>query len=80
MPRILVGGGNGQPKGNRMLHYERKTVNTGNLLASVRNMSGRNSIREPERAVTVDLIGAEESTRILTPLRAPIPQDDASRG
>ena len=43
MPRILVGGGNGQPKGNRMLHYERKTVNTGNLLASVRNMSGRNS-------------------------------------
>jgi hypothetical protein len=40
VPRILVGGGNGQLKGNRMLHYERKPITTGNLLASVLNMSG----------------------------------------
>ena len=32
VPHILVGGANGQLKGNRHLAYERKTVPTGNLL------------------------------------------------
>jgi hypothetical protein len=40
VPHILVGGANGQLRGNRHLHYERKTVTTGNLLASVLNMYG----------------------------------------
>jgi hypothetical protein len=40
VPHILVGGANGQLKGNRHLHYERKTVPTGNLLVSVLNMYG----------------------------------------
>ena len=35
VPHILVGGANGQLKGNRHLAYERKTVTTGNLLLSV---------------------------------------------
>src|SRR4029453_2059632 len=32
---LLVGGANGQLKGNRHLTYDRKTVTTGNLLLSV---------------------------------------------
>ena len=35
---LLVGGANGQLKGNRHLKYERKTVTTGNLLLSVMDM------------------------------------------
>ena len=40
VPHILVGGANGQLKGNRHLAYERKTVTTGNLLLSVLDMYG----------------------------------------
>ena len=40
VPHILVGGANGQLKGNRHLAYERKTVPTGNLLLSVLDMYG----------------------------------------
>src|SRR6188474_1462052 len=35
---LLVGGANGQLKGNRHLKYDRKTVTTGNLLVSVMDM------------------------------------------
>ena len=38
VPHILVGGANGQLKGNRHLHYGTKTVTTGNLLLSVLDM------------------------------------------
>jgi hypothetical protein len=37
---ILVGGANGQLKGNRHVHYERKTVTTGNLLLNILDMYG----------------------------------------
>jgi hypothetical protein len=40
VPHILVGGANGQLKGNRHLHYDRKTVPTGNLLLSILDMYG----------------------------------------
>ena len=40
VPHILVGGANGQLKGNRHLKYERKTTPTGNLLVSVLDMYG----------------------------------------
>jgi hypothetical protein len=40
VPHILVGGANGQLKGNRHLAYERKTTPTGNLLLSVLQMYG----------------------------------------
>ena len=46
VPHLLVGGANGQLKGNRMLHYERKTGTTGNLLASVLNMYGINADKQ----------------------------------
>jgi hypothetical protein len=35
---LLVGGADGQLKGNRHLKYDRKTVTTGNLLVSVMDM------------------------------------------
>src|SRR6478736_10499041 len=40
VPHILVGGANGQLKGNRHLAYERKTVTSGNLLLSVLDLYG----------------------------------------
>ena len=40
VPHILVGGANGQLKGNRHLHYETKKVTTGNLLLSTLDMFG----------------------------------------
>ena len=40
VPHVLVGGANGQLKGNRALAYERKTVTTGNLLLSVLDLFG----------------------------------------
>ena len=40
VPHILVGGANGQLRGNRHLSYERKTVTTGNLLLSVLDLYG----------------------------------------
>ena len=43
---ILVGGANGQLKGNRHLAYERKTVPTGNLLLSVLDMYGINKDKQ----------------------------------
>jgi hypothetical protein len=38
VPHVLVGGANGKLEGGRHLHYERKTVTTGNLLLSVLDM------------------------------------------
>jgi len=40
VPHILVGGVNGHLQGNRHLHYDRKTVPTGNLLLSVLDLYG----------------------------------------
>ena len=40
VPHILVGGANGQLKGNRHLKYERKSTPTGNLLLSVLSLYG----------------------------------------
>jgi hypothetical protein len=40
VPHILVGGANGQLKGNRHLAYERKTVPTGNLLLTLLDLYG----------------------------------------
>jgi hypothetical protein len=40
VPHFLVGGANGQLKGNRHLAFERKTVPTGNLLLSVLDLYG----------------------------------------
>jgi hypothetical protein len=40
VPHILVGGAGGKLKGNRHLHYERKSVTTGNLLLSLLDMYG----------------------------------------
>ena len=40
VPHILVGGANGQLKGNRHLAYERKTVPSGNLLLSIQDLYG----------------------------------------
>ena len=40
VPHILVGGANGQLKGNRHLAYDRKSVTTGNLLLNVLDMFG----------------------------------------
>jgi len=46
VPHILVGGANGQLKGNRHLHYETKSVTTGNLLLSVLDMYGINKDKQ----------------------------------
>ncbi len=43
---LLVGGANGQLKGNRHLAYERKSVPTGNLLLSVLDMYGINKDKQ----------------------------------
>ena len=40
VPHILVGGAGGQLKGNRHIHFDRKTVTTGNLLLSVMDLYG----------------------------------------
>src|SRR5919204_951919 len=40
VPHILVGGAGGKLKGNRHLHYERKSVTTGNLLLSLLDLYG----------------------------------------
>ncbi len=40
VPHILIGGAQGQLKGDRHLHYETKTVSTGNLLLSILDMYG----------------------------------------
>ncbi len=40
VPHILVGGANGQLRGNRHVAYERKTATTGNLLLNVLDMYG----------------------------------------
>jgi uncharacterized protein DUF1552 len=46
VPHILVGGANGQLKGNRHLKYDRKTVPTGNLLLSVLDLFGINKDKQ----------------------------------
>ena len=40
VPHVLVGGANGKLKGGRHLHYDRKSVTTGNLLLSMLDMYG----------------------------------------
>jgi hypothetical protein len=40
VPHYLIGGINGNLKGGRHLHYERKTITTGNLLLSILDMYG----------------------------------------
>jgi uncharacterized protein DUF1552 len=40
VPHFLIGGMNGKVKGGRHVHYERKTVTTGNLLLSVLDLYG----------------------------------------
>jgi hypothetical protein len=40
VPHILVGGAQGQLKGDRHLHYETKTVTTGNMLLSILDLYG----------------------------------------
>src|SRR5215813_4099701 len=40
VPHYLIGGINGKLKGGRHLHFERKTVTTGNLLLSILDMYG----------------------------------------
>src|SRR6185503_13771858 len=40
VPHFLVGGAGGKLKGNRHLHYERKSVTTGNLLLSLLDLYG----------------------------------------
>jgi hypothetical protein len=42
VPHVLIGGANGQLKGNRHLAYDTKSVTTGNLLLSVLDMYGIN--------------------------------------
>jgi len=46
VPHILVGGANGQLKGNRHLKYERKSTPTGNLLVSVLGLYGIESDKQ----------------------------------
>jgi uncharacterized protein DUF1552 len=46
VPHILMGGANGQLKGNRSIKYERKTVPTGNLLLSVLDLYGINKQKQ----------------------------------
>jgi hypothetical protein len=40
VPHFLIGDANGQLKGGRHIHFERKTVTTGNLLLSILDMYG----------------------------------------
>jgi hypothetical protein len=40
VPHILVGGAGGKLKGDRHLHFETKTITTGNLLLSILGMYG----------------------------------------
>ena len=40
VPHVLVGGAGGRLEGGRHLHYDRKTVTTGNLLLSILDMYG----------------------------------------
>ena len=40
VPHILVGGASGKLQGNRHLHYDRKSVTTGNLLLSLLDLYG----------------------------------------
>ena len=40
VPHILIGGANGKLMGGRHLHYESKTITTGNLLLSILDMYG----------------------------------------
>jgi hypothetical protein len=40
VPHFLIGGLNGKLKGGRHIHFDRKTVTTGNLLLSILNMYG----------------------------------------
>jgi hypothetical protein len=46
VPHILVGGANGQLRGNRHVAYERKTQTTGNLLLNVLDMYGIHQDRQ----------------------------------
>ena len=46
VPHILVGGANGQLKGNRHIAHDRKTITSGNLLLSVLDMYGINKDKQ----------------------------------
>jgi hypothetical protein len=46
VPHYLIGGINGKLKGGRHLHYERKTITTGNLLLSILDMYGINQDKQ----------------------------------
>ena len=54
VPHILIGGANGQLKGNRHLHYERKTVPTGNLLLSVLDLYGIHNEKQGDSTGRLD--------------------------
>jgi len=46
VPHFLIGGINGKLKGGRHIHFDRKTVTTGNLLLSVLDMYGINQDKQ----------------------------------
>jgi len=46
VPHFLIGGMNGKHKGGRHIHFDRKTVTTGNLLLSVLDMYGINQDKQ----------------------------------
>ena len=67
VPHILVGGANGQLKGNRHLAYERKTVTTGNLLLNVLDICGihqETAGRQQRPAGEADSSGAMRNARM----------------
>ena len=46
VPHFLIGGLNGKLKGGRHIHFDRKTVTTGNLLLSILDMYGINQDKQ----------------------------------
>jgi Protein of unknown function (DUF1552) len=46
VPHFLIGGINGRMKGDRHIHFDRKTVTTGNLLLSILDMYGINQDKQ----------------------------------
>jgi hypothetical protein len=46
VPHFLIGGINGKLKGGRHIHFDRKTVTTGNLLLSILDMYGINQDKQ----------------------------------
>jgi hypothetical protein len=46
VPHFLIGGINGKMKGGRHIHFDRKTITTGNLLLSILDMYGINQDKQ----------------------------------